>query len=173
MDKEGMKRMLDTAYELEGLLLLALDRDEDCVRVAEMIREKVAVLSDMAVPEATKDESFTEFVSHREEEVENEEEDVKADEETTSYVIEDDEEEAPRPRPRERRPAPVFSVNDRFFYARELFGGDLNALDRALKDVASLENIEEAEDYFCTQRGFDPENPTVESFLAIVNKFFA
>lgn len=130
-----------------------------------------------------------------------EEEKVNESEEETedSYVIEDEEDEIPvNPKQvktvisdpcvepevtdvkverteesgRPRVSAPVFSVNDRFFFARELFDGNLQALDSALRDAASLDSVEEAEDYFCAQRGFDAENTVVQDFLAIISKLY-
>lgn len=71
---------------------------------------------------------------------------------------------------RQRQKAPVFSINDRFLYSRELFGGRVEDFESALKDVAGMESYEEAEEYFYTEWNLDPESPVVKGFLDVISK---
>ena len=67
---------------------------------------------------------------------------------------------------------PVFSINDRFLYSRELFGGRVADFEAALKEVASMESFEEAEEYLTSEWGLDPESQTVADFLAVISNYF-
>ena len=69
--------------------------------------------------------------------------------------------------------SPVFSINDRFLFARELFAGSMADFEESLKEVASMESYDEAEEYFVTERGFNTELPIVQDFLNIINNCFA
>lgn len=66
----------------------------------------------------------------------------------------------------------LFSVNDRFLYARELFGGNLKKFDAAIDGVITLDNYDEAEEYFVSEWGIDPESPTGMRFLATISKMY-
>ncbi len=41
----------------------------------------------------------------------------------------------------------AFSINERIFTVREMFGGDNEAFDKAIKDLNKLDSVEEAKDY--------------------------
>ena len=79
---------------------------------------------------------------------------------------------APVSVPAGHRTAPVFSINDRFLFSRELFGGNVADFESALKEVAGMECYEEAEEYFYTDWKFDSESPVVGEFLAVIARFF-
>lgn len=66
----------------------------------------------------------------------------------------------------------IFSINDRFLYARELFGGRVADFDAAINTVITLDSPEEAEEYFISEWDFDPENPTAEEFLEKIKSIF-
>lgn len=66
----------------------------------------------------------------------------------------------------------LFSINDRFLYSRELFGGRLADFDAAMDEVVTLDSYDEAEEYFVSEWGFDPENPVAAGFLDIVRRIF-
>ncbi|MDE6009950.1 MAG: hypothetical protein K2F87_00690 [Muribaculaceae bacterium] len=193
---DTLRQMLDLTYELEGLLHLALGREDAPARIACLISAKISELSSCRpdhtpLPETTP-----------ENEKENETAEVAAEEYETddfsSYDLDDDEPEPapviatvkvpdldPEPdpvvtpasrhedeRPRQTAAAPVFSLNDRFLYSRELFGGRVTDFETALKEIASMESYEEAEEYFITERGFNPELPVVQDFFAVISNYF-
>lgn len=237
LNKERIKYLLDTAFELEGLLQLANSREEIPAQVETLIREKITLLGDAVATEETvtdhlpvdgtleqethvevSEEKKPEEREHSIEEFEpveveepsfesydldddvDDDADDDADDESEEKLEEEDypeedypEEEvtvvgsAPEPMTIKKEPessgvdkvrdtktasAPIFSINDRFLYSRELFGGRIADFEDALKDVASMENYEEAEEYFISELGFNPELPGVQSFLAIIEKCF-
>lgn len=252
LSRNDMQRMLDLTYELEGLLQLAISREEDApCRLTSLMDHKLRALSAILAeapmapeavqaeaasaepaPEATSetyeavteespeaddysyaipdedDEDFTATSIAEEggegeervaevEEVEEVEEEVNAPEEMEPAPAPAVEPisasvEAPQPAPAAQpvaapvpspapapvsapaghRTAPVFSINDRFLFSRELFGGNVADFESALKEVAGMECYEEAEEYFYTDWKFDPESPVVGEFLAVIAKFF-
>lgn len=232
LNKERIKYLLDTAFELEGLLQLANSREEIPAQVETLIIEKITLLGDAVATEETvtgnlsvdgtlelethvevsegkkpeeREHSIEEFEPVAVEEPSFESYDLDddadddADDESEEKLEEDNSDEdypeeevtvvgsAPEPMTIKKEPessgvdkvhdtktasAPIFSINDRFLYSRELFGGRIADFEDALKDVASMENYEEAEEYFISELGFNPELPVVQSFLAIIEKCF-
>ncbi len=71
-----------------------------------------------------------------------------------------------------RGAAPVFSINDRFYYARELFGGNISDFEQSLKAIAAMDSYEEAEEYYISEWNLDPENPVVADFMMVISNYF-
>lgn len=69
-------------------------------------------------------------------------------------------------------PKPAFCINDRFRFRRELFGGSDADFSSAMDLVATMDNYEEAEQYFIEELGWDVEDPNVADFLAIIERYF-
>ncbi len=67
---------------------------------------------------------------------------------------------------------PAFCLNDRFRFRRELFGNSDAEFSAAMNTIASMENYEEAEEYFLGELGWNPENEDVADFLAIIAQYF-
>lgn len=118
-------------------------------------------------------EEFSLFYSLDEEEEKNDEEDTQ-----------DSEEEKERPQPAEQKPKrefktenkgkrPVYSLNDRFLYTRELFKGDASAFNEAINKIPTFDNYEEAESYFTESLELDPErSETDKAFLKMIKAAF-
>lgn len=66
----------------------------------------------------------------------------------------------------------VFSINDRFRFKRELFGNSDADFNNTLALVASMEDYEEAEDYFAGELQWDKSRAEVADFLEILKKYF-
>lgn len=66
----------------------------------------------------------------------------------------------------------VFSINDRFRFKRELFGNSDADFNNTLALVASMEDYEEAEDYFAGELQWDKSRVEVADFLEILKKYF-
>lgn len=79
---------------------------------------------------------------------------------------------APAGRPAQKGGGRLFSINDRFLYARELFGGKVADFDRAINEVITLDSPEETEEYFISEWNFDPENPVAVEFLDTIKRIF-
>lgn len=80
--------------------------------------------------------------------------------------------DAPAGRPAQKGGGRLFSINDRFLYARELFGGKVADFDRAINEVITLDSPEETEEYFISEWNFDPENPVAVEFLDTIKRIF-
>ena len=208
------REMLDTAYELEGLLQLAVNRDNAPARIADLISTKIERLRELLTdasadtPQPEPETPITENVPEEpaapeipaQPAVEESPETYEISEDCDTYDLDEEEpavvvapavKSSPAPM-RDNAAAessastpavqqggaavaatPVFSVNDRFLFARELFGGRMADFDEALKNVAGMESYEEAEEYFISERGFNPELPLVQDFLTIISNCFA
>lgn len=66
----------------------------------------------------------------------------------------------------------AFSLNDRFFYSRELFDGNMKMFDSALNFIEGIDDFRMIEDYFYKEMELDPENTTVASFMEIIKGKF-
>ncbi len=266
MDKTKLNTLLDRVYELEGLIHLALNRDDDTYRIAKLMADKGeavsralaeveenAIPADAEAPEgpnplaeveelisyALEEETDTADAAGEKAEVsaesvaetltegvkENAAENVETPanvgqgvERATDSVESDAESkaEAPAARPvdkpaekeedkdeadaivngspvtaigtREpeseengaaapsqsgRKLKTLFSINDRFRFSRELFGGSTRRFDDSLNFLEMALDYNEVEDYFIEEVGMDPEDDTVKEFLEVLSKAFA
>lgn len=64
----------------------------------------------------------------------------------------------------------AFSINDRFRFRRELFGGSDAEMQEVLDQLGAMENPEQADAYMLAYPGFDANNPEVVAFMAIVRR---
>ncbi len=69
---------------------------------------------------------------------------------------------------REKKLKSAFSLNDRFLYARELFGGDMKMFDSALDFIEGVDDYSIIEDYFFNEMEWDAENPNVQAFMEVL-----
>jgi hypothetical protein len=66
----------------------------------------------------------------------------------------------------------AFSVNDRFYFLKELFGGDMEKMNRVVADLNAMQTFEEAAGYLHETMKWDKENATVTEFLKLLKKRF-
>lgn len=188
MRKEDIKRLQELAFELEGLIGLAVDRPDMEARLPELVRNKLRAM-EVLLPSDTlpqfEDEiavtdSEPELVAEPEFEVEPEveavpelevEPELEAEPEFEAEVEAEEKVEPDVPRVGESR-APVFSVNDRFRFIRELFGGSRDAFDGALTQIAACDSYDEAEEYVLSDLELDPELPATQEFLTLIARYF-
>lgn len=113
----------------------------------------------------------------------SEEEDMPADEETPAneepvFVASEDGDEPEEKLMRSKLfadqsgPKPAFCINDRFRFRRELFDDSDTGFNSAMDLVATMDDYEEAEDYFIGELGWDIEKPEVMDFMAIIRNYF-
>ena len=67
----------------------------------------------------------------------------------------------------------AFSINDRFRFRRELFENSDALMADALDMVESMHSMDEAEDYFYNELGWEPDNDEVAAFMAVVKHHFS
>lgn len=73
---------------------------------------------------------------------------------------------------REAVKKPLFCLNDRFKFRREIFGGSDADFDAAMDFLATLETYEEAESYFYNDLGLDPANEDVAEFMDVIKTYY-
>lgn len=199
MNKEKLTELLDSVYELEGLIHLALGRDDNPEHLCELISRKGKAVAEMAaakttpaVEEAVIAENFdspfckpetpcpqglidsearmeSEAIDEIVEEMARESMHNSAPESARETI----KESAPESVNEEAvRGKLVFTLNDRFRFKRELFGNSDADFNNTLALVASMENYDEAEDYFLNELQWDPAREDVKDFLDILKKYF-
>lgn len=182
MNKDLLKTLQDKTYELEGLLMLILGRDDRTEALLPLVGAKIDELT--ALGKRLKDSPEEKETAEAEEDgdtagyydltdkdvpiasVETSREPDYAGEafERQTYA-----ETAPR---ETRRRRPVFCINDRFRFKRELFNGSDAEFNDMLDKVAGMDSYEEAEHYFIAVKGLDPENETTADFLEILKTYY-
>lgn len=157
--EHDLRNLLDKIYELEGIVALALRRPEDrreflhiLVNKSQEISESCRALSHDASSIASGQVSPA---TNRE-----------AGNDLEEYSLE---EEPAEPKTRGKL---VFSINDRYRFKKALFANSDAAFNNTLALLASMENFEEAEDYFLNEEEFDSHNPLVIEFFEIIKKYF-
>lgn len=94
-------------------------------------------------------------------------------EQTTEQLTEqspDEGSDSTEPAPKEK--GRLFSINDRFLFAREVFGGKLANFDTAIDEIITLDSYDEAEEYMISEWNLDPESSEGIRFLAVIAKLF-
>lgn len=182
MTQENLRALLDTTYELEGLLHLALNRDDNREAIGRLIRQKIRELAgedydvgeQYVSPDAESDiltyaeEDDDEGAREPMEESLQPEQPEVADEEPVEHEKTEPQDYR---RPEREGSAPAFSLNDKFLFTRELFGGSRKLFDEAVIRLASMESLEEAESYFYDELNWNPEDETVVDFMGIAAKY--
>ncbi len=195
-----MTGLLDCIYELEGLVHLALSRDDSPEALPELIARKGEELSQRACGIARDTTTVVEVAAPA---VVKEKVEIPAPVEAQEIVetpapveaqeiveipapVEIEEniavsapvvaEKVVVPKPVSVSPEPrgklVFSINDRYRFKRELFNNSDADFNNTLAFVASMENYDEAEDYFLGELQWDPSSREVIDFLEILKKYF-
>ena len=67
----------------------------------------------------------------------------------------------------------AFTLNDRFRFRRELFGNSENRLVEAIDIIDAMNSLDEAEEYFYGDLGWDRESDDVKDFMTIVANHFS
>ena len=66
----------------------------------------------------------------------------------------------------------IFSLNDRFLYARELFNGNMKMFDSTLDHIEGISDFSIIEDYFYNELEWNPENSNVSAFMDMLRPQF-
>ena len=100
---------------------------------------------------------------------------ISVDEKNSETLVQDGQHADPvendRQKPHNLRT--LFSINDRFRFARELFGGSTRRFDDSLAYLDGAIDLNEVEDFFVGEQGFDPESEVVKEFLDTLSRAFA
>ena len=230
--------LLDRVYELEGLLHLALEREEVPERLRQLIADKALRIAEPFTASTHSGGREDAVISKvRRDEPEDKPEDIPAEEpempgvvsvrvipDVTEYApkdkpedIADDPEDTPEDKPEddpediaddtpedmpesEAEDLPVeetdedgeeetedmgtvpaerpplrrrFSLNDRFRFSRELFGGNPGRFDETLRKLDTMDTADDAEDYLIEVLGWDPDDDDIATeFIEIIRAGF-
>lgn len=182
-------------FEIEGLLMLMRERGGDCPAEAEiLLASKARMLAgyfsepseenlkdsepEVETIETIKDEAkeadpVSNVMQDNEEADGNK--DVHLDVPTFDQIGFDQsirlDEKLARDSARDLRRA--FTLNDRFRFRRELFGNSENRLVEAIDIIDAMNSLDEAEEYFYGDLGWDRESDDVKDFMAIVANHFS
>lgn len=196
---EPLRELLDKIYELEGLVTLAIKREEGQNDLLRLIKRKGKEIGNMTSSLSQNDyllDSDSDNGNMREPEeynMENENDvnenfplsDILSHDDNKSEIISSDNyilgeynlDEKNRETGQEdssenTRGKLVFSINERYRFKKDLFDNSDIAFNNSLALVASMENYEEAEDYFLNEIGMNNTDKSVNEFLDIIRKYF-
>lgn len=66
----------------------------------------------------------------------------------------------------------AFSLNDRFRFTKELFGGDAAQMDEAVQRISEAASLQEALDVVMSGSRLDESNEAVADFAELLKKYF-
>lgn len=66
----------------------------------------------------------------------------------------------------------AFTLNDKFLFRRELFGGSDQELSDTIDLLTAMHTLDEAREYLLDDLQWDPDNDVVKDFLDIVTNHF-
>lgn len=193
--------MLDTAIEIEGLIRILKDGDASQEAI-DLLREKVTHLLDetVKIPDVeisannevpvqndvpTHNDTPADKESIKEDEILSEDkiatdnsDDIllfTEDETPDNVCVASDNIHTTPDNNKEKIATDLkkyFSLNDRYLYSRELFGGDMKMFDSTLKFLEGIKDFSDIEDYFYSELEWNPEDANVASFLEILRPHF-
>lgn len=176
--KEKYRKKLERAYELEGLLLLAMSKDEMPEGLESLIEKKIEQLMKAELEEEADGLSPAQETPRGEAPAEDGS--LGGD---AFYALEDDDDEVAVPSAEKTAEKgvinsgngqPVFSLNDRFLFIRELFDGDAATFSEAISRVSSFRGFDDAEAYLEGELGLSPEeSEEAGRFMEAIERYFA
>lgn len=198
--KNDLTGLLNLAYEIEGLILLQINRgDEAAPEMKDLLVRKARTLlegldgpaeAEVMAPAATVAAPAPEVAAEPEPEVTSAEPEVEDEEIAASVEFEENadadtsakpsvEENASKQTVEEKlareRAADItkaFTLNDRFRFRRELFRNSDDEFRETIDVIGTMADMDEAEEYFYNDLCWDPEREEVKEFMAIVAKHF-
>ncbi len=64
------------------------------------------------------------------------------------------------------------SLNDSFRFSRELFGGDVELMNRVVEQLSAMSSYKTAVAFLSSKVNFNEENETLSDFLELLKKYF-
>ena len=173
--KPSLKILLDKTYELEGLIHLALKRPDDIDEFSALISKKsediynISKTLKLENPELVNSDSYplNDNISMDEYSLEENADEHSIDRNDIDHVNNNS---VPEVRSRGKL---VFSINEKYKFKKELFNNSDVDFNNTLALIVSMENYEEAEDFFVNDENFDLSDPVVNEFLIKIKKYFS
>ena len=66
----------------------------------------------------------------------------------------------------------AISLNDSFRFSRELFGGDVELMNRVVEQLSAMSSYKTAVAFLSSKVNFNEENETLSDFLELLKKYF-
>lgn len=66
----------------------------------------------------------------------------------------------------------AFTINDKYRFGQALYYGNNDLMNEQIKVAQNFNNYQQAYDLFVSSNNWDPENPLVKEFMAIVSRHF-
>lgn len=66
----------------------------------------------------------------------------------------------------------AFTLNDKFLFRRELFGGSDSEFSDTIDLLSAMHSLDEAREYLFDDLQWDPKNEVVKDFMAIITNHF-
>lgn len=172
--KTELESLLTKCYELEGLLLLAIERnDEISDTLIKAIHSKINTLNYdvqqlnvVETPKTVSDENDLDVEEIQENFESNQEisQSAEFEQESDAELKEDDDASTAK-----AISSPLkFSINDRYQYIRELFNGNEIDFKDAIDALEEMETREEIEDFLYNDLCLNEQDPTVTHFISTV-----
>ena len=200
--KDILTELLDKIFELEGLVTLSIKRTDipdelkrliskkgkdiaqACSSLSDILENDTTIEKSTPLPEDSLPKSPNQDI------IEKTAWEVNDDFFISEYSLEEDDSQhssttakssepwhdeifqpVSGPKVRERGKL-IFSINEKFRFRRELFDDSDIDFNNTLALVASMENYDEAEDYFINEEGFDMQNKVVKEFMEVIKRYF-
>ena len=166
VEKEPVEEKVEEPAEEESV-----EAEEENPFLSEKV-EEIATVEEDYTPDFSSSSDEALFVA---EDADEDDLIYSAPEETKEEVkeeVKEDVKRTVRPAVDPNAPKPAFCINDRFRFRRELFGNSDAAFNSAMDLVATMDDYQEAEDYFLADLGWDTEKPEVMDFMAIIRTYF-
>ncbi|MFG6385976.1 MAG: hypothetical protein K1V80_05840 [Muribaculaceae bacterium] len=185
-------KLLRLNVELEGALRVL--RERDSADALEVAREKFDCMKSLfdslhctctttvkeeeaeGAEEAPLEEPSVEEVAPAATVVESDSEAVEAAlDESAPCAAEVAEAKSPAPAVQTRTVGDIrkaMTLNDKFLFRRELFGGNDAELNDTIELLASMHSFDEVEEYIYDDLQWDRKNPTVVDFMEIIKTYF-
>lgn len=177
--RTSIDNLLTQVYELEGLLLV-MQRHSDEVpqvvvdRFKEKVNQVVKMSSQLEVIHKQEPEPVVAPVKEQ-----APQQPVAQDEQQPQPPVfkgpeaEPIKESKPQPVKEEKRNImAAFSINDRFLFQRELFGGDANKFDETITVIQAMHDVDQAHRFMTDDLQWDTSNDVVKEFIRLIDLGF-
>lgn len=183
-----IKHLIHLNLEIEGLLKILDERDsehartlvaEKFVQYSNLMHEFLGINRGAGVPAGT-DSVDSHYVEVKDQEAE-EPEVVDEDDAAAAAIARGDRSAdlrggtivEPASAPTQTTSVlKAFTLNDKFYFIREVFGGNEEDFNETLKVLDSIDNFAEAEEYIYDDMMLDRENADVKKFMDVIKRAY-
>ena len=174
-DNPTMQDILAELKEIKAMLALLLNRQSSADANVTASPPQAYNASDDDISDSTHDNISDTDTNDDTDAITNADADGQAiaddDELTATATIDDDattSDQSAAPLPLMRH----FSLNDKYRYRRELFGGSDRIMYDTLSVLSAMHSVDEATDYLFNDLGWQDTNPDVADFVNVITNYY-